>query len=134
MTCGDGSGAGAHKIWLQVSEFGQLGRFTVLRSDLSQIQGRTHDCVHFLKRYSRSSWQGRCEWRHLSPGARGGDPQVDRVDGDAHHAAARHEVADSVGPPGVVVALVDDVFPGYQLKIEAFKNYTLQYDFNYILN
>ena len=54
----------------------------------------------------------------LSPSSRRGDPEPDGVDRDAEHGAAGHEVSDSVGPPGVVVVLVDQVLPGDQLEEE----------------
>jgi len=84
-----------------VSELGVLGRITVTGSDLGQVQCGADDGIHFL-----------------SPSARGGDPQPDGVAGDAEHRAARHEVSDSMSPPGVVVVLVHQVLPGHQLEEE----------------
>lgn len=58
------------------------------------------------------------ERAHLSPGARGGEPQPGCVDGDAGHGGDGHEVAHGVRPPGVVVVLVHQVLPGHQLEEE----------------
>ncbi len=49
-------------------------------------------------------------------GARRGEPEPGGVGRNADHGAAGHEVADGVGPPGVVVPLVHQVLPGHQLQ------------------
>ena len=55
---------------------------------------------------------------HLSPSARGGEPEPGGVCGDAGHGGGGHEVAHGVRPPGVVVVLVHQVLPGHQLEEE----------------
>lgn len=46
------------------------------------------------------------------------NPEPDGVDRDADHGGARHDVAESVRPPWVVITLVDDVLPSEQLEEE----------------
>lgn len=84
-----------------MGQLGVLGCLAVLGPNLSQVQSRTHDGVHFL-----------------SPGSRGGEPEPGGVDGDTGHRGGGHEVAHEVSPPGVVVVLVHKVLPGHQLEEE----------------
>ena len=55
---------------------------------------------------------------YLSPSSRSGEPEPGRVGRDADHGAARHEVAHSVRPPGIVIVLVHQVLPGDELEEE----------------
>ncbi len=54
-------------------------------------------------------------FKYLLRGAGRGEPEPGGVGGDADHGAAGHEVANGVGPPGVVVPLVHEVLPCHQL-------------------
>ncbi len=54
-------------------------------------------------------------FKYLLRGAGRCEPEPGGVGGDAYHGAAGHEVADGVGPPGVVVPLVHQVLPCHQL-------------------
>ena len=109
---------------LDMGQLGVLGRLAVFGPDLSQIQSRTHDCVHFLKinvvteQLTHIDAEEMIRTTHLSPGSGSGEPEPGRVDGDAGHGGGGHEVAHGVRPPGVVVLLVHQVLPGHQLEEE----------------
>jgi len=86
------------------SEVGQLGVLGCLASrwsDLLQVESWRHDLVDFL----------------LS-GALSVHPEPDCVDGNTDHRRARHDVAERMSPPWIMVALVDDVLPSEQLEEE----------------
>jgi hypothetical protein len=59
-------------------------------------------------------------FKYLLRGAWRGEPEPGGVGGDTDHGAAGHEVADGVGPPGVVVPLVHQVLPCHQLQHSSF--------------
>jgi hypothetical protein len=59
-------------------------------------------------------------FKYLLRGAGRGEPEPAGVGGDADHGAAGHEVANGVGPPGVVVPLVHQVLPCHQLQHSSF--------------
>ena len=109
-----------------MGQLGVLGCIAVLGSDGSQVQSWADDGVDFLHKKVKNN-SGFCFKKtvfayakmtcyYLLRGAGCGEPEPGSVGGDADHGAAGHEVADSVGPPGIVVALVHQVLPGNQLQ------------------
>jgi len=90
-----------HVLDLNMSQFGMLGGLAILWSNRGQVQCGADDGIHFL-----------------SPSSLRVEPQPSSICRNANHGRSRHEVSKGVGPPGVVVVLVDQVLPGDQLEEE----------------
>merc|ERR1719210_2478685 len=90
-----------HILDLNMSQFGMLGGLAILWSNRGQVQCGADDGIHFL-----------------SPSSLRVEPQPSSVRRNTNHGGSRHEVSKGVGPPGVVVVLVDQVLPGDQLEEE----------------